>query len=325
MKNILVTGGAGFIGSNTIKKLLKFDDIKVTAIDNFDTFYSKEIKKRNLETFINNKNFQFIEADINNYQMLDNLIHENIDAVIHLAAKAGVRPSIENPVDYYKSNIIGTQNVIDLSIKRNASRFIFASSSSVYGINKNIPWSENDLGLNPISPYASSKIACENILKTYSNISNLDVIILRFFTVYGPGQRPDLAIHKFVSKILKDQAITIYGDGTTKRDYTYIDDVVTAVIRSVDVALENKFEIFNIGNSNTITLLELIHTIEEVLEKKAFIIYNELQLGDVPITYANIDKAAKRLYYKPKDNLKENISYFVKWYKENLNAKKNIT
>jgi len=314
---ILVTGGAGFIGSNLIDFLLKNTEHKIISIDNFDNFYDKSIKLNNIKNFEYSKNYNFKEIDITNKLDLENNIIEDIDYIIHLAAKAGVRPSFENPTQYLYTNIIGTQNIIGIALLRNTKRIIFASSSSVYGINENVPWDENDLNLNPISPYSASKIAAENLLKVYSNITNLEIIGLRFFTVYGPKQRPDLAIHKFVKNIINSTPIDLYGKGDTYRDYTYIDDVLEAINKSIYIEIPNKFEIFNIGNNNTVSLINLVRIIEEKLGIKALINFSDTQTGDVPITSANIDKANKILNYIPKTSIEEGISNFCAWYKNN--------
>ncbi len=316
MKKILVTGGAGFIGSNLINHLLIDSNNIITSIDNFDNYYDKKIKIKNIENHFNYSNFSFKELDVRNIVLLKKELTEKFDVIIHLAAKAGVRPSIEKPIDYYNVNILGTQNIVDLAVLLKVRRIIFASSSSVYGINKNIPWSESDFDLKPISPYATSKIAAENILKTYSELSNLEVVSLRLFTVYGPSQRPDLAIHKFTKLISDNKTIELYGDGSTSRDYTYVNDVVSAFEKSISLKLENKYEVFNIGNNKTIKLLDLVKTIEKTIEKTAKINFKEEQQGDVPLTFSNISKAENKLNYNPKTTIDIGITEFIDWYKK---------
>lgn len=310
-KHILITGGAGFIGSNLIKKLIL--NFKVTVIDNFDNFYSRAQKENNLESFHDYANFKFIEGDIVNINDLNEIKY--VDTIIHLAAKAGVRPSIENPSQYLQVNTLGTQILLEYAKKNSIKQFIFGSSSSVYGINKDIPWKEDRI-LLPISPYASSKLSSEAIGHVYSHLYDIQFISLRFFTVYGPGQRPDLAIHKFFNLILNDQSIPFYGDGKTSRDYTYVDDIVDGIIGALDYH-DTKFEIFNLGNNKTITLKDLIEKIEIICNKKAYLNYLPEQDGDVKVTSADIGKAKTNLRYSPKIEISEGLEKFYHWYKEN--------
>jgi nucleoside-diphosphate-sugar epimerase len=306
--NILVTGVAGFIGSNLAEVLLK-NGVKVIGIDNFDNYYSKNIKLDNLKDLLKDDNFIFYEQDIQDLK-----IQENIDLIIHIAAKAGVRASIENPTQYIESNIIGTQKLLDFAISKNINKVIFASSSSIYG-NSKTPFEENGLKDNPISPYAYTKKACEIILNTYYNLYRLNFIALRFFTVYGPRQRPDLAINKFISLIEKDEPITIYGDGKTGRDYTFIDDIINGIIKSIDYLLSNSSvsEIINLGNSKPIILKEMIDTIYKCMDKEPKIIYKPMQKGDVDFTFADIQKAYKLLNYSPEVSFEEGIYRYIKW------------
>lgn len=310
-QHVLVTGGAGFIGSHVVEKLLA-ENYRVTVIDNFDPFYNVEIKKKNISSFINHPEVRFYELDIQNEAALYSLLTETYDAIIHLAAKAGVRPSIDNPVAYQEVNVKGTQNLLEFARKKNIKQFVFGSSSSVYGINTNIPWDENEGQLKPISPYASSKISGELLGHVYSYLYGIRFIGLRFFTVFGPRQRPDLAIHSFVKKIMNSEPINIYGDGSTKRDYTYVGDIVDGVFNALQYK-DSEFEIINLGNHRTVTLFELIQTIETVFEKKAIIQPMPEQPGDVPVTYANIEKARNLLSYNPKTTLETGLIAFKNW------------
>lgn len=310
-KKILITGVAGFIGSTLATKLLLTGN-KIIGIDNFDVFYDRSIKEKNIEAIKENPSFKFYEGDILNLDLL-NKIEEKIDIIIHIAAKAGVRPSIENPREYQEVNVIGTQNMLDLAVRLSVHQFVFASSSSVYGVNKNVPWSEKDKLLLPISPYASTKLSCEMLGHVYKSIHNIRFIGLRFFTVYGPKQRPDLAIHKFTDLIYNDKEIPLFGDGSSERDYTFIDDIVSGVISACNYDKTN-YEIINIGNSQTVSLIQMVNTIEKALNKKAKIKWLPMQAGDVPTTYADISKANQLLGYNPETSFEEGIKKFVSWY-----------
>ena len=311
-KHILVTGCAGFIGSHLSEKLLK-SDFRVTGIDNFDNFYSKDLKRRNLEVSLASERFKFFELDIRNFKDLEEKLNDHYDIIIHLAAKAGVLPSIQLPFEYSDTNINGTLNLLEFARIKGIGDFIFGSSSSVYGINKNVPWVENDLDLKPISPYAATKLNGEILGQVYSSLYSIRFIALRFFTVYGPRQRPDLAIHKFTKMIMEEIPIPFFGNGLSKRDYTYIDDILKGIIGAIAYS-GSIFSIFNLGNNNPVTLDELIRTIESVTGKKAIIKRTPNQKGDVPVTCANIEKAQKLLDYQPIVNLAEGISSFYKWY-----------
>ncbi len=316
MQNILITGGAGFIGSNLIDSLLKDNlDIKITCLDNFDSFYDQRIKRNNVKIHLEKSNYTLIEGDIRNLNQIKSKLSKRYDVIIHLAARVGVIPSLQDPMLYTDVNIVGTQNLLEFARQSNCRKFIFASSSSVYGINPNVPWSENESVLGPISPYASTKISVELLGHTYAHLYNIQFISLRFFTVYGPRQRPDLAIHKFVKLISEGKPITLYGDGDTKRDYTYIDDVVSGIIASLDYS-KSKYEIINLGNNKPIELLKLIKVIEKVLLKKAIINKLAQQAGDIPITFADIHKAKKLLGYQPRISLYDGLQKFVSWFKE---------
>ncbi len=309
---LLVTGGAGFIGSNLCNSLLKTGH-RVICLDNFDDFYASEIKKANIQKAASNPDFTLIQEDIRNKQVVENIFTKNkIDIVVHLAARAGVRPSIINPELYFDVNVNGTICLLEAMVKAGVKKMVFASSSSVYGNNKNVPFSETDNVDNPISPYAASKKAGELICHTYHHLFDLDIICLRFFTVYGPRQRPEMAIHYFTDKIINEQAINVFGDGTTKRDYTYIDDIISGV----NAAIENckGYEIINLGESNTVELSYLIGLIEKSTGKKAILNKLPAQPGDVEITYASIDKANRYLEYNPSFPIEKGVEKFVHWY-----------
>ncbi len=317
MNHVLITGGAGFIGSKLTELLLENDNIKVTCLDNFDDFYSRRQKEWNIRAFNSKPNFKLVEGDIReagSFYKIDN----DVDAIVHLAAKAGVRPSIKNPVLYQDVNIRGTQMLLEYARLKSIKQFIFASSSSVYGINKNIPWREDE-NLLPISPYAATKLSGEMLGHVYSQLYGIRFLALRFFTVYGPSQRPDLAIHKFFKSIINNQPIPVYGDGSTRRDYTYIDDVVKGIIAAMSYD-KSAFEIINLGNNRTVTLAELITAIENVCGKKAIINPRPEQPGDVPATYADITKAKNLLDYEPTTRLEEGLTLFYNWFRNYADA-----
>ena len=312
--NIVVTGGAGFIGSHLCEKLIDSGS-KIICVDNFDNFYSPAIKENNLSGVTGSSYFKLYRSDICSLDQMEEIFSKNsIDMVIHLAARAGVRPSIEQPLLYEKVNILGTMNLLECCRRYNISKFIFASSSSVYGGNKKIPFSEEDNVDLPISPYAATKKAGELICYTYHNLYKISIFCLRFFTAYGPRQRPEMAIHKFTRQILSSEDIEIYGDGSSSRDYTYIDDVISGILSSLDRI--KGFEVINLGNSNTVKLIDLIRLIEITTGEKGQLKFTGNQPGDVFITYADIRKARKMLKYLPKTNIKEGLAKFVKWYKE---------
>jgi UDP-glucuronate 4-epimerase len=319
MQHYLVTGGAGFIGSNLIKTLFRSNPgIKITCIDNFDSFYSADIKQLNIRDFKSNPDFHFLYDDLATIsaQELGKLINDPVDVIIHIAAKAGVRPSILNPLAYQQTNVIGMQHLLDFAKEKEIKQFVFASSSSVYGVNDHYPWKEDEQ-LMPISPYAMTKLAGEMLGHVYSKLYNIRFIALRFFTVYGPSQRPDLAIHKFIKAILKGEPITMYGDGSTSRDYTFVDDVVQGVVSAIRYD-KTRFEIINLGNNYTVSLKELITSIEEVTGKKANIEQLPEQPGDVSKTFADISKAKRLLGYHPQTKLKDGLKKFYDWFVLNL-------
>lgn len=311
---VLVTGGAGFIGSHICERLLSRGD-QVIIVDELNDFYSPSIKKENLADIKKHGNYQFYQVDIcNKEQMKEIFIKEKPDSIIHLAARAGVRPSLSQPILYEQVNAIGTIHLLELCREMSVKNFVFASSSSVYGINSKLPFSETDPINQPISPYATTKRSGELLAFNYSHLYNLPVTCLRFFTVYGPRQRPEMGIHKFTRKIFNNEPIEIYGSGESRRDYTYIDDIVTGVINALDRV--KQFAIYNLGESSPINLSDLVLTIEQAIGKKAIIKYLPEQPGDVPVTFADISLAKTELDFNPKTDIKTGISYFVDWYKE---------
>ena len=319
MSTYLITGGAGFIGSSLIEELLKQGN-KVVAIDNFCDFYDKKIKENNIKELVKNENFKIYRKDIRDRQALKEIFDENnIDIVMHLAAMAGVRPSIENPVLYQEVNCMGTQNILEEMKAHNVKNLVMASSSSVYGNCKEVPFREDMIVDFAISPYAATKKANEVMTHVYHKLFDMNVIMLRFFTVYGPKQRPDLAINKFTRLMLEGKKIPMFGDGTTSRDYTFIDDIVDGIIKSCNYVLENKnvYEILNLGNSSPVSLKEMINTIGQALEIKPDIEQLPMQPGDVERTYADISKAKSLIGYEPKTTFEQGIKNFVNWYKKN--------
>jgi UDP-glucuronate 4-epimerase len=318
MKHYLLTGGAGFIGSQLARSLLKKgEDIHITCIDNFDPFYSADLKQFNIRDLKADPRFRFLYEDLSDLggAGLSGLIKEPVDAIIHIAAKAGVRPSIADPLSYQKSNILGLQHLLDFAKAKNIKQFVFASSSSVYGLNPDFPWKE-DMQLMPISPYAMTKLAGEMLGHVYSKLYAIRFIALRFFTVYGPAQRPDLAIHKFVKAMLLDQPITMYGNGNTSRDYTYIDDIIHGITAAIDYD-KTMFEIINLGNNYAVTLSDLVKTIEKIMGKKAVVEMHDEQPGDVPKTFADITRAKELLGYHPRTSLEEGLKKYYDWFTEN--------
>jgi len=319
-KKILVTGGAGFIGSHLCERLLT-DGYAVISLDNFSDFYNPEIKKENIETIQRHPArtyFKSFEGDIRDSQELLSLLErEKPDAVVHLAAMAGVRPSIESPGLYMDVNIRGTQVLLEACAKREIRHFIFASSSSVYGNNRKIPFCETDCVDYPISPYAATKKAGELISNTYAHIYPMTIFCLRFFTVYGPRQRPDLAIHKFAKLMLAEKDIPFFGDGETRRDYTYVADIIDGVVKALRYnmkpGMSSRYEIFNLGESRTLSLHEMIACLEKVLGLTAKLKKLPLQPGDVVCTFADVTKAVKVLGYAPKTSFEEGVTAFAEW------------
>ncbi len=310
---VLVTGAAGFIGSHLSERLLA-DGWNVVGVDNFDDFYDPRIKRSNLSGCLKNSNFQLIEADIRDISAMDKAVGDGIEIIVHLAARAGVRPSIAQPLLYADVNINGTMVLLEAAKKHKMDKFVFGSSSSVYGNNKKVPFSEDDNVDFPISPYAATKKACELICHTYHHLYKINITCLRFFTVYGPRQRPDLAIHKFAKLIEQGESIPIYGDGTMMRDFTYIDDIVDGVVAAMQKC--SGFNIYNLGESRPIKVNDLVARIEGALGKKAKRQYLPPQPGDVERTYADVTKAIKELGYKPKTTIERGLAEFVKWLRQ---------
>jgi UDP-glucuronate 4-epimerase len=308
---ILVTGGAGFIGSHVVEKLLG-EGHRVALLDDFNDFYDPEIKRGNIAVVANKISVH--QADLRDSGAVNEVFHrEAFDTVIHLAARAGVRPSIRHPQLYYDTNVNGTLHLLEAARTAGVERFIFASSSSVYGLARTVPFSEDLHLTQTVSPYAATKIAGEFLCSTYSHLYRMRIVALRFFTVYGPRQRPDLAIHQFTHRIWKGQPIDQFGDGTTRRDYTYIDDIIQGVLASLgyDGPL---FDVFNLGESETIQLKDLIAAIEDALGRKATINYLPEQPGDLPLTAADISKARRLLGYQPTTTLRVGLPRFIEWF-----------
>jgi UDP-glucuronate 4-epimerase len=315
MNHILVTGGAGFIGSHLCERLLG-DGVRVICLDNFDSFYDPNIKIKNVERMAKKfpDLFELVTGDIRNPDHLKGVFQKNkIDSVVHLAARAGVRPSIAEPLLYQDVNIRGTMVLLEACKENGIQKFIFASSSSVYGENQRVPFKEEDLDIQPISPYGATKRAGELLCYSYHHLYGMNIACLRIFTAYGPRQRPEMAIHKFTRLIDRGEKIPIYGDGSSRRDYTYIDDLVDGILGVT--RYHKAFEVYNLGESQTTSLMELIKLIEGVFGKKANIEMLESQPGDVSVTYADITKAERMLRYQPKVKMEEGIRRFVEWYK----------
>jgi len=310
---VLVTGGAGFIGSHLVEKLLA-EGHEAAILDDFNDFYDPQIKRSNIAGL--QKNTPIFQIDLRDNNAVRALFHrEKFDAIAHLAARAGVRPSIAQPLLYYDTNVNGSLHLLEAARIVGIERFIFASSSSVYGICKKVPFSEDFHLTQTISPYAATKIAGEFLCSTFSHLYQMQVVALRFFTAYGPRQRPDLAIHKFTRRILRGEAIDQFGDGTTRRDYTYIDDIIQGVMAALRYNA-TPFEIFNLGENETVQLKELIAEIELVVGKKAKINRLPEQAGDVPVTCADISKAARLLNYRPTTKLRDGLPRFIKWFRK---------
>jgi UDP-glucuronate 4-epimerase len=313
-KNILVTGGAGFIGSHLVSKLLSENTWSVTVVDNFDPFYAAELKHLNISDHLQNPNYRLFENDIRCYDDLKTIFtDDSYDCIVHLAAKAGVRPSLENPLGYAETNINGTLNLLKLAAEAGVGQFVFGSSSSVYGENCNVPFNEEDKVAKPISPYAATKAAGELLCHAFSHLYQVRTVCLRFFTVYGARQRPDLAIRKFATLITEGKPIPVFGDGSTRRDYTYIDDIISGVRAAIDYD-GSLYEIFNLGESQTVELSRLIQLLEQNLDMPATIDRQPMQPGDVPITYADITKARELLGYDPQTKIEEGIQKFAEWF-----------
>ena len=307
---VLVTGAAGFIGSHLCERLVA-NGLTVVGVDNFDDFYDPQIKRRNIADCAEDNNFQLLEADIRDSTAMDKVVDEGVEIIVHLAAKAGVRPSIAQPLLYNDVNINGTMVLLELAKKHEIDKFIFASSSSVYGNNEKVPFSEDDNVDFPISPYAATKKAGELICHTYHHLYGMSITCLRFFTVYGPRQRPDLAIHKFARLIERGESVPVYGDGSAMRDFTYIDDIIDGTVAAIDKC--GGFNIYNLGESQPIKVNDLIAEIENALGKKAIKEYLPPQPGDVKRTYADVTRAGKDLGYNPKTDIRTGLANFTEW------------
>ena len=314
MNSILVTGGAGFIGSHLVDRLLSEDIWRVAVVDDFNDFYAPVVKRENVREHLRSSSYTLYEADIRDRARLEDVFkEEKFDCIVHLAARAGVRPSLAEPLLYAETNVGGTLNLLELAREHGVKQFVFGSSSSVYGINAKIPFSEDDPIRQPISPYAETKAAGELICNTYAHLYGIRSVCLRFFTVYGARQRPDLAIHKFAKLMSEGRAIPVFGDGTTRRDYTYIDDIIAGVRASIDYD-GSAYEVFNLGESQTVELNELIALLERELGLRAQIDRKPPQPGDVPQTFADIKKARRILGYNPQTKIEEGIKRFVEWF-----------
>ena len=317
MKNILISGGAGFIGSHLVDRLLAEGEWNVSVVDDFNDFYDPAIKRANVSRHEKDSNYRLFEADIRDKSALEKLFAESsFDSIVHLAARAGVRPSLEQPLLYAETNINGTLNLLELARAHGIKHFVFGSSSSVYGINAKVLFSEDDPIRQPISPYAATKAAGELLCHTYTHLYGIRSVCLRFFTVYGPRQRPDLAIHKFARLISAGKPIPVFGDGTTRRDYTFIDDIIAGVRSAIDYN-KSDYEVINLGESRTVELRELISLIEQELGTTAKIDRQPLQPGDVPQTFADIAKARRLLGYNPQTQIEDGIRKFVEWFRGN--------
>lgn len=312
---VLVTGGAGFIGSHVCEQLLKRGD-RVLCVDNFNDYYNPQRKWKNIEPFLKDENFKLFNRDIKEAGDLEEVFSEGVDKVVHLAARAGVRSSIENPEIYVKDNVDGTLNMLELSRKFKVKNFVFASSSSVYGNRSDGPFRETDNVDNPISPYAATKKSCELLCHAHSHLFGLNVTCLRFFTVYGSRGRPDMAPLKFTDKIARGEWIEVYGDGNSIRDFTHVSDTVRGVLLALDRDL--KYEVINLGNSKPARLMELVKAIERSLGKEARIKFSEPQSGDVALTHSDSTKAKDLLGFEAKVSLQDGVRELVDWYKENI-------
>jgi UDP-glucuronate 4-epimerase len=311
MPHALVTGGAGFIGSHLVDSLLA-DGWRVTCFDNFDPFYDPSVKEENIRSHLAHPAYRLVRGDLRDAASLTPLGDDRYDVVVHLAARAGVRPSIQDPVGYQQVNVAGTQLLLELARTGQVPQFVFASSSSVYGVNPRVPWREDDYVLQPISPYASTKVSGELLGHVYSHLYGIRFVALRFFTVYGPRQRPDLAIHKFARLMLAGRPIPFFGDGSTSRDYTYIDDIVRGV-RGAMAYSATPYEVINLGNTHTVTLREMVAGLERALGVQATLERLPEQPGDVPRTWASVDKARALLGYSPTTDYDRGVRLFADW------------
>jgi UDP-glucuronate 4-epimerase len=316
--SILITGGAGFIGSHLLDRLLAcITEEQIVVVDNFNDYYDPNLKRQNIAAALDNPHFALYEGDIRDFDFLDKLFEQyHFGQVVHLAAMAGVRASLENPAVYVDVDIKGTVNLLELAHRYAVKNFVSASSSSVYGLNSKVPFAETDPVDNQISPYAVAKRAGELYCETYARLYKFPIASLRFFTVYGPRQRPEMAIRKFTTLIDQGKPIPFFGDGSSRRDYTYIDDIVAGIMAAMNIRKPGHF-IYNLGNSHTISLMEMVAIIEKNLDKKAILQKMPNQAGDVPITYADLTKSKAELNYQPKVSLEEGIKRFITWYRGN--------
>ncbi len=312
MRHALVTGGAGFIGSHLVDRLLAERGWRVTVLDNFDPFYPRASKERNLAPHRRDPRLDVVEGDLRDPSALHACAREPIDVVVHLAAKAGVRPSLEDPAGYESNNVGGTQALLEAARAWGVPQFVFSSSSSVYGVDPHLPWREDACVLRPISPYAATKVAGELLGHVYSHLYGMRFVGLRLFTVYGPRQRPDLAIHAFARRMLAGEAVPVYGDGCTSRDYTYVGDVVAGIRSAMDLR-QSDYEIVNLGHHRTVRLDEMIDELERALGRKAVRLRLPEQPGDVPRTWASLEKARRLLAYEPKTSFEDGVRAFADW------------
>ena len=318
MRSILVTGGAGFIGSHLVDALLAGGN-SVTVLDNFDPIYAREIKEQNLASARTHPNCRVVDVDVRDPDRVRRTAGGPFETIVHLAGKAGVRPSVSDPIAFQEVNVGGTQHMLELAREWGTAQFVFASSSSVYGVNPRVPWSEDDHVLQPISPYASTKVGGELLGHVYSHLYGIRFIALRFFTVYGPRQRPDLAIARFARMMLQGLPIPVFGAPTTRRDYTYIDDIVAGVLRAVDYTA-SAYEVINLGNNRTITLHEMIAALERALGAPAIVESLGAQPGDVSQTWASIEKARALLGYQPATSFEEGVTRYAAWLRGTADA-----
>jgi UDP-glucuronate 4-epimerase len=312
--HVLITGGAGFIGSHLTQRLLDRGD-SITVLDDFNDFYNPARKRQNVEPFLSLENYSLVEGDIRDKKRVDDLFEKSrFDAIVHLAARAGVRPSLGEPILYEDVNCIGTLRLLEAARHHGPNVFIFASSSSVYGVNKKVPFSENDSVDLPISPYATTKRSGELLCTNYHHLYGMKITCLRFFTVYGPRQRPEMAIHKFTDLITRGRPVSLYGSGDSQRDYTYIDDIIDGTVAALDLAAD--FEILNLGGSEPTRLADLVEWLSAELAIEPRIEYLPDQPGDVPITFADVSKAKQLLNYSPKTPIRRGLNKFVTWYRQ---------
>ncbi|HET9776736.1 MAG TPA: NAD-dependent epimerase/dehydratase family protein [Gemmatimonadaceae bacterium] len=310
-KSALVTGGAGFIGSHLVDRLLA-DGWHVDVVDNFDAFYDPSLKRRNIAAHRLHPSYSIIRADIRSMSALRERLRDSYDVIVHFAAKAGARPSIQHPVAYQEVNVRGTQVMLEIVRERQVPQFVFASSSSVYGISPDVPSREDDNVLLPVSPYAATKVSSELLGRVYSRFFGLRFVALRLFTVYGPRQRPDMAVHKFARRMLDGGRVPVFGNGTTSRDYTYVDDVVSGIVAAMTYD-GSAYEVINLGSSRSVSLLEMIRTLEHALGTKADLAFLDEQLGDVPQSWADLNKARDLLGYAPATEFADGVKRFADW------------